>query len=329
MGGRFMKTLFKEYPKIKKIFLAFIFSFIAIFLLRLLYEVFFTKHDIVINYDYSNLSNNTYPEDAANESASSRIITKNIATDKINQKDNAGQNITIDQKYEKSANLSAKTSDFGNDNQLLRTIIKEHDAVIQTENLTGLEGQQKLTMMIGVMPDHFDIIIEDIKAIGTLQGFSVNKQDKTAEFRNLLAEQETLKKTRDSYIAMKVNGGNIQDLLLLEDKILEIEKNLQGLGVNIGTYSTENSFCTINFTLHETANEIQEISLKFVLKCAKRSFSWTVMLYFIFIFLSLITLAVIIAYLKLIYSIKKTVMINKTDHQDNSAQNSPEGEDKL
>lgn len=175
-------------------FLAFVISFSAIFLLRFGYEVFFTNHDVVINYEYSTSYLNNDSGDIALES-NSPPMTLNIATAKINQKDNTGQSITIDQKYEKSANISAKTSDFQNDNQNLRAIINENDAVIQMENLTGLEGRQNLTMMIGVMPDHFDKIIEDIKTIGTLQGFAVNKQDKTAEFRNLLAEQET--KRRD------------------------------------------------------------------------------------------------------------------------------------
>lgn len=130
-------------------------------------------------------------------------MVKNIATDKISQKDYAGQDITIDQKYEKSANISAMTSDFQNENQNLRDIISQYDAVIQSENLSGLEGNQRLSMRIGVMPDNFDDIIESIKTIGTLRSFTVNKEDKTAEFKSLLAEQQTIEKTRDSYIAMK------------------------------------------------------------------------------------------------------------------------------
>lgn len=184
------------------------------------------------------------------------------------------------------------------------------------EKLTALQGSQKLTMMIGVMPVNFDGIIEDIKSIGTLQGFAVNKEDKTAEFKNLLAEQETLEKTKDSYIAIKEKGGNIQDLLLLEDKILEIKRNLQDLGVNIGTYSTENSFCTINLSLNEAESETQETSLKFVLKCAKSSFFWTIWFFVLLVFLTLVALIVIVVFFKRINSIKRTMVVNKIDNND-------------
>lgn len=305
-----MKTFFNEYQKVKRLFITLLFAFAAVFLLRLGYEVYFTNHDIVISYDYPDYSNHNYLE---NEDLYSRVITKNIATDKISQKDHAGQDIMIDQKYEKSADMSAMTADFQNDNQSLRSIIKEHDAVIQAENLAGLAGRQRLTMSIGVMPDNFDEIVEQIRSIGTLQSFTVNKVDKTAEFKTLLAEQETLEKTRESYIAIKEKGGSIQDLLLLEDKILEVEKNLQNLGVNIGTYSTENSFCTINVSLNENAGAVQETSLKFVLKCAKRSFFWTIGLFVLLVVLTLSALAVIVIFFKLTVSMRKVAAAVKTD----------------
>lgn len=305
-----MKTFFREYHRAKRLFITLLLSFAAVFLLRLGYEVYFTNHDIVISYDYPDYSNHAYPE---GEDSYSRVSTKNIATDKISQKDYAGQEIMIDQKYEKSADMSAMTADFQKDNQNLRNIIIQHDAVIQAENLAGLEGRQRLTMSIGVMPEKFDGIVEQIKSIGTLQSFTVNKVDKTAEFKTLLAEQETLVKTRESYITIKEKGGNIQDLLLLEDKILEVEKNLQNLGVSIGTYSTENSFCTINVSLNENAGAVRETSLKFVLKCAKRSFLWTIGVFVLLVVLTLSALFVIVLFLKLTASMKKAAAAAKTD----------------
>lgn len=138
-----MKTFLDERGKVKRIFYSLLLSLCAVFLLRLGYEVFFTDNDILFSYPGTI---NGWGEDGYG----SRLATKNIATDKVSQKNTMGQNITIDQKYDKTAGIASVTSDFQADNERLRTVIRENQAVIQSEYLTGLEGSQRLTMMIGV-----------------------------------------------------------------------------------------------------------------------------------------------------------------------------------
>jgi len=279
-----MKKLLNGQKKIKKIFCVLIIVFVIVFVLRWAYEIYFSNNDVQINY-YGGMTVNYAPYD------DSRRFSSNIATEKIHKEDSGGQTVTIDQKYDKTASMSSSTTDFKNDNQKLRQIIAESDAVIQREDLRGLEGDQRLSLTIGVTPDRFDGLVESIRPIGNLQYFAVNKIDKTSEYMSLMAEQETLKKTRDSYIALKDKGGSIQDLLLLESKILDVEEKLQSLGVDIGLFSTEYSFCTVNFTLNEGVK--QTISVRFILTCAKSSFFWTLMLFAFGVFLILAALAAI------------------------------------
>lgn len=297
-----MKEIIKNSGQIVKILGIVIIAFVLVFLFRWGYEIYFSQNDIIIDY-----GGNYY---TTNSSESARM-TGNVASAKIAQKDLSGQSITIDQKYEKTADISSQTTSFQADDQKLRQVIKDNDAVVQMEKLTGLEGSQLLTMTIGVMPDRFDATVESIKNIGDIQSFAVNKVDKTDEYKSLVAEQETLKKTRDSYAAIKEKGGSIQDLLLLEDKILEVEKSLQNLGVDIGLYSDENSFCTVNFSLKEAAK--QQVSVRFVLTCAKRSFFWTLGAFVIVTLLIFAALAAVIVALWLFARVKKMLAENRIE----------------
>lgn len=260
-----LKSFSSRYVKIRRYMFILCGAFLLVFLLRCAYEVYFSGNDIIMNYGYSN-------GELYFESSMGRQMS-NVASAKITQQDNSGQNITIDQKYEKTANLSAVTSDFQQDNQQLRTSIENCEAVIQMENLRGLPGDRLLSVTVGVMPQRFDELVGYMQELGTLKSFTVNKVDKTSEFNYLLAEVETLKMTRDAYASIKEKGGNIQDLLLLEEKILEVEKSMQELGVNLGAYASENSFCTVNLTLQESLS--QQLSIRFLLTCAKNSFFWT------------------------------------------------------
>lgn len=182
--------------RLKRYILWFIIAFIVVFVLRFCYALYDDRHYVFVNYGVG--ASNYYVQEAPAMSGSVSGV-KNVASAKISQKDMyTGQSITIDQKYEKVANLTAGSSSFNDDNKKLRQIIKDHNAVIQAEKLDGLAGRQTLTMAIGVAPDNFDDLVEAVKTIGNLRSFSVNKVDKTDEFRQLMAEQETLLKSREA-----------------------------------------------------------------------------------------------------------------------------------
>ena len=247
--------------KVMKVFVWLIVAFVAMFLLRWSYQVFFSRRDVQINY-YNGYENFSLARSYSN-----------VASEKFTQLDFAGQSVTIDQKYEKTADLSSNTKSFRDDDQKLRQVIQDNGAIVQSERMSGLAGHQVLSLAIGVKPDSFDLLVSQVKEIGEIQSFSVNQVDKTTEYMELLAEQTILEKTRDAYIAIKGNGGNIQDLLAIEQKILEVERDLQNLGVNMGVFSTDYSFCTVNFSLNEYRGTT--ISTRYILSNAWSSFTWT------------------------------------------------------
>ena len=261
-----MKYIRSNHARISRLFFMAVTAFVLVFCLRLSYELVFTNHDIVV----------TVPTPVGmgfDSHMYGRVRLSNIATDKVSQVDMAGNIVVIDQKYEKTANISSVSHRFDEDHERLRLLIATHDAMVQTENLHGLPGNQVLTMTIGVSPQHFDYMVNSLRELGILRSFTVNRVDKTNEFNNLLAQQEVLRMTRDSYAALQELGGNIQDRLLLLERILGVETSLQLLGVDLGLFAAEHSFCTINFTLRE--QEPALLSLRFVLNRAMASFWWT------------------------------------------------------
>jgi len=259
-----MKHIRSNHPRIRRLFLITLAALIFVFLLRWSYELVFTNNDIIVSAPHFGTGFSGVPYGRQ---------FFNIATDKITQMDITGNTIVIDQKYEKTANLSSVTHRFDEDHQRLRGLINDHDAIVQTENLQGLAGNQTLTMTIGVTPQQFDDMVNSLRELGTLQSFVVNQVDKTNEFNMLLAQQEVLRTTRDSYASLQELGGSIQDMLLLQERILVVERDLQHLGVDLGVFATEHSFCTINFTLRE--HEAPSVSIRFLLNAALTSFWWT------------------------------------------------------
>ncbi|MCL2572476.1 MAG: DUF4349 domain-containing protein [Defluviitaleaceae bacterium] len=304
-----MKHIRSNRTRIRCLFLTVVATFFVVFLLRLSYLIF-TNNSTIVTTPPANMSLETY---------SFRRQMSNIATDRISQMDVTGNTVIIDQKYDKTANLSSVSHRFDEDHDRLRLLIDSHDAIVQAENLQGLPGNQILTMTIGVTPQQFDDMVNNLRELGDLRSFTVTRVDKTNEFNSLLAQQEVLRKTRDSYTALQELGGSIQDMLLLQERILAVETELQHLNVDLGIFATEHSFCTINFVLRE--QEASFISISIVLDYAFDSLLWTLFAAAVTSLITLGLLVVVILGLWLRTQLNKQLQAPETEDTNTFAEN--------
>jgi hypothetical protein len=220
--------------------------FIALFLFRLL-------------YGYYGISVNEGGYEEGNSFFNSLTnLRKNYASEKIANSNNAGNmSLPVDvqsqatQKYEKTATVSAKTRRFEEDEALIRKTTNSFDGSIQYEQSQGKKGNRQLYLSIGVKPAAFDSFYRVVQTIGVLQSTEITKVDKTNEYRQLNAKLTSLQATLSSLNDLKKKNGAIGDFVALHDKILDIETQLQVLGVDLGNFNTENEFCTLHFSLLE------------------------------------------------------------------------------
>ena len=188
----------------------------------------------------------------------------------------AGAPSPVDQKYEQIASQSARTENFEEDEESIRGIIRDFDALIQYEQRSGLEGYRRLQLAIGVHPDNFDQMLKRLQTIGKLTRLQIDKTDKTNEYLDLQARKTGLEKSRDALIELKQRDGKIDELVSLERQILELEQQIQGLGVSLGDFDAENEFSTIKLNLNEVRPSIAKTS---VLKKIASALFWTLKFY--------------------------------------------------
>jgi hypothetical protein len=251
--------------KAKRLFIVIVLGFLGLFCFRLVYG-YVAVSDTVESGIHS------YAE--ANESEFSR---KNYASEKLKvEKPADNQSYQVDQKYEKVASMLSQSQSFDSEEKQLREATAKYNALIQYEQRSGLPGNRRLNLAIGVPPDRFDAFVAEAKEIGKLLSIRIDKTDKTNEYKDLKAKRISLEKAREALIALKSKGGRIDESINLESKILEIETEVQSLGVRLGEYDQENEFCTVRVGLQEqTAGRVQ-ISLIHRVKVA---LEWTVKYY--------------------------------------------------
>lgn len=257
-----MKLTFKK--RFKKLVTQLAFLFVILFVFRFIYGYTITVNGPINSpqiFDQISIIKNNY--------ASKEYKTRSTTVDR--------PSVKVDQKYEKIAEIKTVTSDFEQEEKLARTTIESFNALIQFEKKNGNSGYRKLNLVIGVPPNNFDSLYAQLIEIGTVRAKQITKKDKTNEYKELNAKKQSLEKTRASLIDLKSKGGKIEEYMGLENRILEIEQQLQGLGVSLGDYDDENEFCTVQFYLNEGKTiDATKIGL---LQRVKVALEWTVKMY--------------------------------------------------
>ncbi|MEQ8823731.1 MAG: DUF4349 domain-containing protein [Filomicrobium sp.] len=182
-----------------------------------------------------------------------------------------------EQKYEKIANIGLVSEEFESDETKVRKLIAEQDALIQFERRQGLKGRRTLQLAIGVNPNDFDTMVEKFQTYGELRRLTIDKSDKTNEYRDLQAKRLALEKTREALSALKQREGQIKDHVELEKQILSLEQQVQALGVSLGDFDAENEFITVKLYLAEAFVIVR--ATRSLIDHAFRALEWTIYAY--------------------------------------------------
>jgi len=262
-----MNTPFKK--RMKKACLWLSLPFAVLFTFRMLYGYKATRYDVLESHGddfFSSISD----------------LRKNYASEKLEkvayQQSSAPlapQGAAGSQKYEKTASVRAKSSQFEKDIAAINTTTRRFNAVVQYEQNLGNQGNRESHLLIGVNPAAFDSFYQAVQQIGRITARKVTKVDKTHEYRQLNAKRTTLENTLASLNELRSKGGAIGDYITLHDKILEIQSQLQELGVELGNFNSENEFCTVRFSLYE-GGERAAVSIWARLRT---SLEWTIQYY--------------------------------------------------
>lgn len=294
------KNLFKR--KFRRYLLILFLGFAVLFTFRLIYGYTTTETETI-----------RFEETLFNEPSNFGIDNNNYASTKYRANVSTAPQgiIQVDQKYEQIAVVQNTSTEFDKEEKLVKVQIKKMEGLIQYEQKSGNEGNRLLNLVIGVSPEKFDDLHAELIKIGNVKINQITKTDKTNEYNELNARRVSLENLRASLTGLKSKSGKIEEFMQLENRILEIDQQLQTLGVSLGDFDEEKEFCTIRFSLSETKEIKTTISLMYRIKVA---FEWAVKFYLGLI--SILILGALFSYLVLLTVEKfKIVMSNMNDNE--------------
>ncbi len=300
--------------KIFRIFLIFVGIFFCFFAFRLAYGYLYPYGD-------------NFPLGARDEATSSisygtlQKTKNNYATSQFDQAvvrraptaPTAPNAAAIQQKYEKTSFINSSSKDFESDVKKVYAAISDLKGMVQSEQNRGVTGQRWLGLVIGVTPENFDAMNQQLQGIAKLEKTYIEKVDKTNEFLSLQAKRTSLEATRKALLEFKTRDGKIPELIELQKEILEIESKIQELGVQLSDFDENQSFCTVQYTITERA--VKDVSISIFTRI-KVALEWTLIYYGLFV--SGLFAALLCASLLVLVGAKlKSLLLSFTDDRPN------------
>jgi hypothetical protein len=156
------------------------------------------------------------------------------------------------QVQEKTAHIASSTTAFDDDAQRVRKAIASHKAIVFSEKATGIAPGRSIVLGIAIHPDRFDAFKDELSGVGQIRSIDVQQQDRTPEFRRLVAQRQSLKKHQEAILKLRGSGKlSVEEALKVEQKIQEIEKEIQTLGVQLGDLLGKEPSYNLFVTLQE------------------------------------------------------------------------------
>ncbi|HEV7221847.1 MAG TPA: DUF4349 domain-containing protein [Pirellulales bacterium] len=154
--------------------------------------------------------------------------------------------------YERSGQLALATDAFDDDEALIRSAVTVHQALVLNEKSSGMVRERRLVLELGIHPGQFDALMNQLRGIGHLESVSVQQRDRTGEFQRLHAQRQSLQKRHAAILKLRETKNlSIDDTLRLEQRLQDIDKELETVGVQLGDLLSKESLYHVYVALAE------------------------------------------------------------------------------
>lgn len=154
--------------------------------------------------------------------------------------------------YERSGQLALATDAFDDDESQIRSAVTAHQALVLDEQSSGMVRERRLFLALGIQPGRFDALMNQLRGVGRLESVSVQQRDRTDEFQRLHAQRQSLEKHHAAVLQLReAKNLSIDDTLRLEERLQDIDKELQTLGAQLGDLLSKESLYHVYVTLFE------------------------------------------------------------------------------
>lgn len=198
-------------------------------------------------------SDNTYPgEDYALDEAVYDGVEAKIAAAPVNEP----QEITVESKIIKTANLRFESNEPEKTRQELLALTQKYNGFIQSDNAEKRYNQLVTYLVVKVPTENFNTLIEEIsKGVTYFDQKDISRKDVTEEFVDLEARLKTKKELENRYLSLLKETKNIKEILEIEKELSQIREEIEAKEGRLKYLSSQVAFSTIYVEFYKQTSE--------------------------------------------------------------------------
>ena len=214
-----------------------------------------TKENEVPGASQGEAAEETVPEVSNPDSNTPDSNTPDSNTPDSNTPDAAeDSNVQISEKKIRTVNMEIDTKDIPEKAKALREKVKAMSGYVESEDFQDNDSYSDFRRMyftIRIPKDKMDEFLSFVEGEGQIKSRSENLEDVRLQYHDAQAHKNSLEKEQERVLALMDKAENLDQLLILENRLTEIRYQLENYGSQILEYDNRINFATLNLTLTE------------------------------------------------------------------------------
>lgn len=166
--------------------------------------------------------------------------------------------ITSNKKLILTARMNVETKDLDELLTKLNETINKYGAYIQSSTVnTSGNSTRQYDATIRIPSDKYSQFLEELKDSGNVSYYTEETKDVTDSYTDLEARLKSLKAEEEKVMEFYDKAANLEELMLVEDRLSEIRYEIEYLEAQIKNYDLLVAYSTLTLHVTETSNYTQ------------------------------------------------------------------------
>jgi hypothetical protein len=164
-----------------------------------------------------------------------------------------------------SISMETKRGEFDRVQSNVNNLVKASGAYVLSDNFqvlgSGSQTYKTNTYQIKIETSKYDSLVAQLRELGGITSFAETATDVTGAITNRQVEIAAEKERLRRYEMLVSSSGNLNDKLLLTDRIFEQDRRIKYLEVGLENQQQNVAYSTISLTLREKAPALYGVAL--------------------------------------------------------------------
>ncbi|CAN5469680.1 DUF4349 domain-containing protein [soil metagenome] len=167
---------------------------------------------------------------------------------------NETQSIISNRKVIRTATISVRVDDIEKAEKVVNQSVNKVGGFVDNATSSDLASDNpKMDIRVRIPVAQFDNIISGFEKLGVRLGKSISSQDVTEQVVDMDARLKSMVAEEDSIRAMLKNAHDMNSVIALQDKLVEIRSAIESLAGQRKSLASQAAFSTITLTLQQSA----------------------------------------------------------------------------